>query len=67
MTGAAAAMEVMDAGLRVMHLRALKCVISALALSAEARMEMTSSLRHRVPGSGSGLLAGTLMPIPALV
>ena len=65
MTRAAAVMVVMVVGLRVTCRRALKCLISALALSAGARMEVISSLRHRVSGSGQGFLTGTLMPMPA--
>ena len=43
MTRAAAVMVVMVVGLRVTCRRALKCLISALALSAGARMEVISS------------------------
>ena len=67
MTRAAAAIVVMALGSRVTCLRALKCLIRALALSAGALIELISSLRHLVSGSGCGFLAGTLMPMPALV
>ena len=56
MTRAAAVMVVMVVGLRVTCRRALKCLISALALSAGARMEVISS---PVP-PGVGIWAGVL-------
>ena len=55
MTRAAAAIVVMDLGSRVTCLRALKCLIRALALSAGALIELISSLRHLVSGSGCGV------------
>ena len=61
------AAAVMAVGLRVTCRRSLKCLIGALALSAGARMQVISSLRHLVSGSGCGFLAGTLMPMPAPV
>ena len=67
MTRAAAVIVVMALGSRVTCLMALKCLIRALALSAGALIELISSLRHLVSGSGFGFLAGTLMPMPALV
>ena len=67
MTRAAAAIVVMALGSRVTCLRALKCLIRALVLSAGALIELISSLRHLVSGSGCGFLAGTLMPVPAPV
>ena len=56
MTRAAAVMVVMVVGLRVTCRRTLKCLISALALSAGARMEVISS---PVP-PGVGIWAGVL-------
>ena len=48
MTRAAAVIVVMALGSRVTCLRALKCLIRALALSAGALIELISSLRHLV-------------------
>lgn len=61
------AAAVMAVGLRVTCCRGLKCLIGVLALTAGARMQVISSLRHLVSGSGCGFLAGTLMPMPAPV
>ena len=67
MTRAAAVVVMMAVGLRVTCRKALKRLIRALALSAGAHMQVISSLRHLVSGSGCGSLAGTLIPMPAPV
>lgn len=62
MTRAAAVMVVMIVGLRETCRRALKCLISALALSAGGSHGRD---RLALSGSGQGFLTGTLIPMLA--